>query len=257
MLRSKRFWIPVGILAVLVLLSLGMLQYSSSPSFCNLCHVMTPYIQAWKASSHRQVPCVDCHIPPEPKAALWAKFQTINSVVHYVTRRYGTRPHAEIDDTACLRKGCHETRLLKGKVPFKRGIVFDHTAHLEEWRRGKRLRCTSCHSQIVVGNHMEVTESTCFICHFKGTKEGRGLSPLGGCPSCHQAPKEEVEVDGVRLSHKEFVESRKVSYEKCHRHVIKNPRSLSDNRTLGNYSTLCSINLRFAILQVVVKKIKI
>lgn len=57
--------------------------------------------------------------------------------MHYVTKGYGTRPHAEIEDGACLRKGCHETCLLKGKVKFKRDIVFDHTAHLEEWKRGK------------------------------------------------------------------------------------------------------------------------
>ena len=62
--------------------------------------------------------------------------------------------------------GCHETRLLQGKVKFKR-FYFDHKPHLTELRRGKKLRCTSCHSQIVQGDHMKVTESTCFLCHFK------------------------------------------------------------------------------------------
>ena len=38
------------------------------------------------------------------------------------------------------------------------------------WWRGRQFRCTRCHSQIVVGTHIEVTESTCFLCHFRGAK---------------------------------------------------------------------------------------
>jgi nitrate/TMAO reductase-like tetraheme cytochrome c subunit len=233
MLKAKKFWIPVGVLVLLLILSIGLLEFSSTPTFCRMCHVMEPYFEAWRTSNHKDVPCVDCHIPPEPKAAIWAKFQTINSVVQYITKRYGTRPHAEIEDAACLRKGCHETRLLKAKVTFKRGIVFDHTVHLQEWRRGRKLRCTSCHSQIVVGKHIEVTTSTCFLCHFKGKKVGRELHPLAGCPSCHPAPKVEVEVDGVRFSHKEFVESIKIPCQKCHRDVIQGGGEAPRDRCLN------------------------
>lgn len=218
------------VVLILVLLSGGLFFYSSSPSFCNLCHVMDPYYDAWKTSKHAQVACVKCHIPPQPKDAMWAKFQTISSVVHYVTKRYGTKPHAEIEDTACLRDGCHETRLLKGKVSFKRNIMFDHFPHLQELRREKRLRCTSCHSQIVVGSYMKVTYSTCYLCHFKGSVAGRKLTPLGGCPLCHQFPRENVEVEGVVFSHKDFMQSRKVACEKCHRDVIQGVGEASSDR---------------------------
>ena len=56
-------------------------------------------------------------------------------------------------------------------------------------RRGKKLRCTSCHSQIVQGSHMSVTTSTCFLCHFKDQHFNQGL---GTCTRCHQIPQEAV-----------------------------------------------------------------
>jgi hypothetical protein len=144
----------------------------------------------------------------------------MTQVVKFVTRTYGSRPYAEVEDASCLRKGCHETRLLQGKVTFKRGIVFDHKPHLTEARRGRKLRCTSCHSQIVVGTHMVVTESTCFLCHFKGMVHGRTENPLAGCPSCHEAPSSVINVGGVAFSHDEFIGKRHVPCQNCHLDAI-------------------------------------
>ena len=95
-------------------------------------------------------------------------------LLKYVTATRARGPSAEIPDASCLRSGCHETRLLSGRVDFH-GIPFDHTPHLEEGRRGKTLRCTSCHSQIVQGSHMTVTTTTCFLCHFKDQPLNAGL----------------------------------------------------------------------------------
>ncbi|NIR31771.1 MAG: hypothetical protein GWN99_04120, partial [Gemmatimonadetes bacterium] len=105
--------------------------------------------------------------------------QAANQVVKYVTGAYGTKPWAEIEDAACLRSGCHTERELEGQVNYE-GVRFDHSQHLGELRRGKRLRCTSCHSQIVQGSqsvvfqgvpigaaHLRVTAVTCYLCHFK------------------------------------------------------------------------------------------
>ena len=46
----------------------------------------------------------------------------------------------------------------------------------EEMTRGIKLRCTSCHSQIVQGQHMAVTATTCFLCHFKNQHFNEGLA---------------------------------------------------------------------------------
>lgn len=206
---------------VLVAIFIYFLYYTTSPSFCNSCHIMKPYYDAWKTSKHNKVSCVDCHYPPRAREALWAKFQAINSVVQFVTKKYSSKPYAQIEDASCLRSGCHSTNFLAKKITFKKGILFDHKFHLGDLRRGKQLRCTSCHSQIVVGTHVEVTESTCFLCHFKHAEGQREVLPLGNCTTCHEYPKKDIQFQGFTFNHKDFVGSRHVSCEKCHRDVIQ------------------------------------
>ena len=52
-----------------------------------------------------------------------------------------------------------------------KNVLFSHPRHIEQMRRQKQLRCTTCHSQIVQGAHMTVTDVECFICHFYKTKD--------------------------------------------------------------------------------------
>lgn len=178
---------------------------------------MKPYYEAWKTSKHNFVKCVDCHYPAgvTPKEFAWKKFQSMSQVAKYVTRTYGTRPYAEIEDSSCLREGCHAKRLLNGKVTFKQHVIFDHGPHLLDLRRGKRLRCTSCHSQIVQGKHIEVTESTCFICHFKKDKNGKRPS-ISACRTCHKMPEQTITHGGFSFSHKDFAGGRTLNCDKCH-----------------------------------------
>jgi hypothetical protein len=228
---QPRFFKFLGFLGILALIfSVGMFEFSTSPYFCSSCHIMKPYYQAWKTSKHNHVPCVDCHYPPDVRDKMVLKFQALTQVVKYVTRTYSSKPYAEISDESCLRKGCHETRLLQGQVDFKPArpagkppikIRFDHRPHLTDLKRGKKLRCTSCHSQIVVGNHMEVTQSTCFLCHFRGTKFGRVENPIGGCGNCHAAPEGDIKTGDVTFNHKDFVGSRHVACQNCHLEAIQ------------------------------------
>ncbi len=196
----------------------GLWEASTSPLLCNSCHIMKPYVAAWKASKHRNVTCVQCHYPPGFRDTIWVKYQAVSQVVKWATQTYNSKPFAEVEDASCLRSGCHERRLLEGKVTFKRGIIFDHRPHLEEVR-GRQLRCTSCHSQIVVRTHIEVRESTCFLCHFKGMKTGRALTPIAGCTGCHGTPKGDVVVGSLRFNH-EDVQRRGVACQQCHLNVI-------------------------------------
>ena len=156
--RPSRSKLVLGAVQVLILLALlagigafGFIEYSAQPSFCTNCHNMQPYYDSWATSSHNDVPCIKCHYAPGIKAEAMGKMQAANQVVKYVTGSYGTRPWAEIEDAACLRSGCHTTRTLEGELVFA-GVRFDHRHHLTQLRRGKQLRCTSCHSQIVQGD---------------------------------------------------------------------------------------------------------
>jgi nitrate/TMAO reductase-like tetraheme cytochrome c subunit len=198
----------------------GLWQMSSSPKLCSSCHIMQPYVEAWKTSKHANVPCVQCHYPPGLRDTIWVKYQALTQVAKWATQTYSSKPFAEVEDGSCLRSGCHDRRLLQGQVTYKRGIIFDHRPHLEEERRGRKLRCTSCHSQIVVGTHIEVTEQTCYLCHFKGMKTSRQLTPIASCAGCHGAPKGDIVVGATKFNHEDIVK-RGVACDRCHLNVVE------------------------------------
>jgi hypothetical protein len=81
---------------------------------------------------------------------------------------------------------------------------------------------------------MVVTESTCFLCHFKGMVHGRTENPLAGCPSCHEAPSASIQVGGVTFSHDEFIGKRHVPCQNCHLDAIS-----GDGRAPKERCTMC------------------
>jgi nitrate/TMAO reductase-like tetraheme cytochrome c subunit len=218
--RSRRVRIAVqAVILVVILLAVGtvgFIEYSAQPSFCNNCHNMRPYYDSWATSTHNEVPCIRCHYAPGIKAEAMGKVQAANQVVKYVTRAYGTKPWAEIEDAACLRSGCHAYRKLEGQLDYL-GVRFDHRHHLTELRRGKQLHCTSCHSQIVQGEHLTVTAETCFLCHFRGQPAGE---PVAGCTGCHESPPRFVSDAGFVVDHPQYVEDL-VSCTSCHERVTQ------------------------------------
>ncbi|MBS1242087.1 MAG: hypothetical protein H6R40_1514, partial [Gemmatimonadetes bacterium] len=216
--RVMRILLPVAILGVIFLTvgTVGFVEYSAQPGFCKSCHNMVPYYDSWATSSHRDVPCIKCHYAPGIKAEAMGKLQAANQVVKYVTGSYGLRPWAEIEDAACLRSGCHSERKVEGAINYN-GVQFEHSKHLGELRRGKQLRCTSCHSQIVQGQHLAVTPETCFLCHFKDRPAG---APVAGCVSCHPSPPRVVSKDGYVVEHAKYVADR-VSCVSCHSEVTR------------------------------------
>lgn len=217
-LRRRFFLILLGLVVLLIIGGVWFtFDYSAKPEFCESCHLLKPYVESWRASSHNKVPCLTCHFPPGWKNYLRGKFLATRDLI--TTLGGGadtTKLHAEVEDAACLRGGCHETRLLQGKVLFKGKYHFDHGLHLNELRRGKKLQCTSCHSQIVQGRHIAVTESVCFICHFKGRIHDRLVNPVAGCDRCHEPPAQPIPLAAdLVFKHQPYLD-RKVPCWKCH-----------------------------------------
>lgn len=219
-LQVTLIFVPVGIAAAFV-----GIQTSSQPAFCGTCHIMKPYYESWKTSTHNDVPCVECHIPPGIASELQKKYEALSMVVKYFTGTYGTNPWAEISDEACLRPGCHEQRLLVGREVFQ-NVLFDHRPHLLEMRREKKLRCTSCHSQIVQGQHIAVTESTCFLCHFKDTKLNEGTAR---CTLCHEVPEKLITIAGLSFDHAD-VKRLGMECTSCHSAVVKGDGDVPQER---------------------------
>jgi len=212
--RKRRRILLLGVPLALAVLFIASVEFTSSSNFCASCHYMKPFFESWKASSHKDVACRVCHYPPGIKSFFRTKIEGLVMVGRYWTRLYvKSKPWAEIQDESCLRPGCHDRRLLEGKVAFGK-VVFDHKAHFEDLKRGKKLRCTSCHSQIVQGEHITVTSSTCFICHFKGkTPETRAAE----CVVCHR--KDEVLALKERFDHT-GVFAQGYHCDKCHTRTV-------------------------------------
>ena len=229
-----RLWVVrvsavMAALAFLVLIMIGCAGwYTSRPQFCRSCHIMEPYYESWHASSHRNVACIECHFSPGFGGKIRGKMQGLVQLTKYVTNSAGTRPSAEISDASCLRSGCHETRLLSGKVNFH-GIPFDHAPHLSQQRRGKQLRCTSCHNQMVQGTHMTVTTSTCFLCHFKDNPFNQGL---GACTHCHQIPDKKYDLGGGIIFTHDLAYQRGVDCSNCHSDLIRGKGEVPHERCL-------------------------
>jgi nitrate/TMAO reductase-like tetraheme cytochrome c subunit len=212
--RKRRLLILLGILAFVLLLFAGTAEYTSHHRFCSVCHYMKPFYKSWQESAHSGIECSKCHYPPGVRSFLRVKLEGLNQVLRYWTKLYvKSKPWAEIPDESCLRPGCHEKRFLEGRVAFKK-VVFDHKVHLGDLRRGKQLRCTGCHSQIVQGAHITVTESTCFICHFKASEH---YPKIASCAHCHL--REDLSSDKARYDHTAVYE-KGFSCDKCHSQII-------------------------------------
>jgi nitrate/TMAO reductase-like tetraheme cytochrome c subunit len=203
-------------------------HHTARSEFCNSCHIMEPYYQSWQHSPHSSVACIECHYEPGSLETLEGKFKALSQLAKYVTRTQGTKPWAEVSDSSCMRSGCHSVRMLDGPVQFGR-IKFDHRQHLLESRRGRRLRCTSCHSQVMQGQHMSVTSSVCFTCHFMPDSSGAVPESSSDCNLCHGPPTGPIDVAGKPFVHADYVE-RNVDCRECHDPVIEGKGTVRKER---------------------------
>lgn len=231
--RWKKWGVILGVGFFLFLIfSVSAVEFTSRSDFCKSCHYMKPFYESWKNSAHSDVKCVDCHYPPGLEHKLRGKIEGLVQLVNYFSQAYRkSKPWAEIPDESCLRSGCHDTQLLNGEEEF-RGVHFSHAPHLTELRRGKKLRCTSCHSQIVQGEHILVTETSCFTCHFKQNTDNS--EAISDCRLCHTDKRMMASSDegNIQYDHTFAVENQ-MDCRQCHSQTVMGdgavPRELCYN----------------------------
>ena len=228
--HRKGVWIFIAFIFLCFVIAVTTAyKISETPWFCGTCHNMTVYVDSLKNSTHKNVPCLACHYKPGFWNHLVGKWQDGQvSLVYFVTGKVITRPHAEIDDLSCLQSGCHKREDLNKEIVFK-NVIFNHVQHLDKLKRDMQLRCTTCHSQIVQGTHITVTEENCFICHFQ---KGKGQKDyFTGCNSCHFEARGDIKVDSFNFNHKKFVK-RGVKCETCHTNVVTGDGHVKENACL-------------------------
>jgi len=157
------------------------------------------------------------------------QFKAVSQVASYLTRTYGEHRRAEVNDANCLKSACHPKRLLDGRVTFADNIRFDHTPHLQQLRRGKILRCTTCHSRVAMGEHVTVVEDACFICHFRDAGKEAATSD---CLLCHTTGDREETAQEDRFDHRPLRE-RGVPCTSCHQNVTRGDGHLKTESCRG------------------------
>lgn len=208
--------LPLVIILIVMLIGMTIvtqkiLDITENPAFCGKnCHLMRPYYDSWRTSSHNDVKCVECHYEPGLIGHIKGKLNGLMQFYSYETtvEEYSGNLYAKVMDNNCLL--CHEERIFSSNVNYI-GVNFSHRNHLLQQKRGITVTCTSCHSMIVIGmrehqsvtdpscgqchpnivqgekGHIVVTTSTCFTCHFRDVV---GNTSISGCPSCHGPPKQ-------------------------------------------------------------------
>ncbi|HEY3250139.1 MAG TPA: cytochrome c3 family protein [Ignavibacteria bacterium] len=197
-----------AIIFVLLIIINGVYYFASAYSpGCVMCHYMKPYYEQSSHSVHKDISCVTCH---PSRRILTAPY-----LLRYIAGSYNSRPRAEVDDKVCL--DCHEAQNLKKQTAFEMNISFNHSDHLGDLKRGKKLRCTSCHARGEYEQHFAINKNVCFTCHFKGADRGHSATK---CNVCHGIPKEIVQHGGFKFNHESYLKIG-VDCSQCHLDVTK------------------------------------
>jgi hypothetical protein len=129
--RRPLFFIVTGTMAAsLVVFGLGfgtlsVVEYSESNAFCGqVCHsVMNPEYQAFHASPHSRLDCVDCHVAPGAEGFLFAKLNGLSQLVSIATGSYERpipTPVHQMRSARELCETCHTPERLIGHVSLGR-----------------------------------------------------------------------------------------------------------------------------------------
>jgi nitrate/TMAO reductase-like tetraheme cytochrome c subunit len=265
LIRRKRRWITAAVL-LFVVMPVASVELTSQSWFCNSCHIMNSYYASWKHGTHKEIECVQCHIPPGAQNFILAKLNGLGQVVDDVLDRAGTKPSALVSDRACTRSGCHTLDKVRKIVRTEGKFFFDHSKHLDTEYLGIDLHCTTCHSHIKGEKHFSVDTDVCVTCHLitpgaagvpvmltsaggsttqpatmatalaatspSSHKSPPKRPPPGQCKSCHEAPKKPIEYQGLKIVHADYIDYG-AACESCHRGVTAKPAKMDDDHCMN------------------------
>lgn len=102
----------LAIILLVVLTALGARKaylYSSSPEFCNTCHVMEQQYESWFMTGlHRSIKCVDCHLPNTGFARhiIWKGIDGTKDFLQFHTGLYSDVTHASDHTKKVIMENC-------------------------------------------------------------------------------------------------------------------------------------------------------
>lgn len=232
-------FLSICVLAIAALLSSAYaIRITMHPKFCVACHNMDEYYESWQHSSHAHVSCLECHYEPGVAGHVEGKMGAMVQLAKYIVdtrwieaHAYSAeQPHGIVSSESCTRVGCHDQMVSsEEELLFHGKIRFRHDIHLREQPRGNEVNCVSCHGQVVEGQHISVTETTCLTCHFYG--RGEQSVAVGDCRTCHLLPEGTVSSGQQALDHRDYLEGKEeVPCELCHSQVTQGDAAVSAAR---------------------------
>ncbi len=133
---NRKFLITAGIvLAILVVGFFPLALATDQPAFCQTCHGMKPFYQAYVSGPHAiHATCIDCHVDAGYPARFLHKFAALQEVyAQFFSNAKFPNYNADVPDSRCLR--CHPNAALKVVGRFK---------HAQHTARG--ISCAKCHA---------------------------------------------------------------------------------------------------------------
>lgn len=120
---------------------------TSTPAFCSSCHEMAPEYQSFSVTSHNQIKCTQCHIPPGAKNLVVHKISALKEVYLHFTKQQPNpiKMSEPIPNEVCMQ--CHSRNRL---VTATGDLKVNHDKHVE-----KQIPCVTCHKGV---SHAKVVE---------------------------------------------------------------------------------------------------
>lgn len=221
---------------LLAIFSVVAVEVTSQPSFCNSCHIMNPFYKSWKASSHAEVNCLDCHLQPGFTGYIKGKINGLAQAVDCGVGRVGTKPSAAIVDRSCLRADCHSNQQLISKDLDYGTVKFSHRNHVDKIVGGIRISCGTCHSHFEGPEHFRVNTQVCYTCHFLGSGQAGGRLVEVACSECHEVPTKTIKRGLVEINHAEFASYATNCEDSCHRKQTRKKNEVTGEVCLNCHS---------------------
>ncbi len=164
--------------AIMVVSSITLYQWISTPNFCNTCHIMSTRYVGWQRSTHKNVAtCIQCHSGPGFVGEARAHIEASRYLWVILTgQRSREVLKSDVPDTSCLK--CHDIDDIE--VSFKAHDV-DHKSHAEAG-----ISCIGCHDNVshgeLLGGPQYPAMSSCADCHHEFDQA------IAGCRTCHPMP---------------------------------------------------------------------
>ncbi|MHB0977724.1 MAG: NapC/NirT family cytochrome c [Candidatus Aquicultorales bacterium] len=223
--RNKIAALLIVLVGALAVMTATALTLTSTPYFCSFCHEMGADHASWQKSSHKNVTCIACHIPPNIVGFVEHKMVALTKELpSHISGSYEKpiNKHSEaskhIPNENCDQ--CH--KMDKRKVTASPGIIIDHEAHIK-----KGVACATCHNRVahpgLKGYEDFMKMDACYRCH---GLEKNAKAP-GKCETCHTpefplVPKNHrtkawlTPVGGERALHTKVAKEDKKSCSNCH-----------------------------------------